>query len=247
MTRTPASVVLAYEQVGFAATETGHLRLHGWWIPAAENAPFARLTVLYLHGATGNLGNTVEALARLHATGVNVFAFDYRGYGKSQFAHPSEANWRQDADWALDYLTGTRHIDSHAIVLDGEGLGADLALGVAAGHPHLGGVVLESPIENPVSVIFNDARAHLVPARLLVHDRYDIDAAAAALLVPSLWILPASVGAARNAPTSYIQDPAPKQLVYLPAETDAGPSGTDAGKIFADALTHWLASLSLSK
>lgn len=244
VTRTPASAGLAYEPVGFAATETGQLRMLGWWIPAAANAPFARFTVLYLHGATGNLGNTVEALARLHAAGVNVFAFDYRSYGLSSFLHPSEASWRQDAAWALNYLSGTRHIDPHAIVLDGDGLGANLALEVAAAHPELAGVVVESPIENAVSAIFDDARAHLVPAHLLVHDRYDMDAAAAALQVPSLWVLPASAGAARNPPAAFGKDAAPKQLVYLPAGAGAGPSATDAGAVFADALTHWLASLS---
>jgi pimeloyl-ACP methyl ester carboxylesterase len=236
VTRTPASVGLHYEPVRFAATETGQPRMQGWWIPAAANAPFARFTVLYLHGAAGNLGNTVDPLARLHAAGVNIFAFDYRGYGQSQFVHPSEATWRQDAEWALDYLTGTRHIDPRSIVIQGEGLGADLALEVAAAHPDLAGVVLESPLENPVDVIFHDARAHLVPARLLVHDRYDINAAAAALRRPSLWLVPASSTAAHSTPAAYDQAAAPKQLIWL-------PPGADAGKGFIDALTGWLPQL----
>ena len=84
----------------------------------------------------------VDALARLHAVGVNVLAFDYRGYGQSAFVRPSEADLRQDAEWAFQYLSETRHIDRGAIVLDGEGLGANLALEVASAHPELAGVVL---------------------------------------------------------------------------------------------------------
>ncbi len=114
-------------------------RLKGWWIPAATDAKFARLTVLYLHGQDGNMGDTVDALARLHAAGVNVLAFDYRGYGQSQFVRPSEAHWRQDAEWAIEYLTGTRHVAPGTIVLDGTGLGANLALEEAAAHPELAG------------------------------------------------------------------------------------------------------------
>ena len=140
--------------------------------------------MLYLHGQDGNLGDTVDALAQLHAAGVNVLAFDYRGYGQSQFVRPSEAHWRQDAEWAIQYLTETRHIDPGAIVLDGEGLGANLALEEAAAHPELAGVIVESPLEDPMSAIFNDARARLVPARLLVRDRYDLNAAAADVRVP---------------------------------------------------------------
>jgi uncharacterized protein len=182
--RTPASVGLIYDPVSFATTEDGIAQLRGWWIPANG----ARYTTLYLHDQKGNLGDTVDALKTLHESGLNVLAFDYRGYGQSHFEHPTEAKWRQDTEWALTYLTGTRHIDPHSIVLIGSGLGADLALGVAGAHPELAGVVLDKPIDAPVDVVFNDPRAKLVPARLLVRDRYDLDAAAERLRVPSLWL-----------------------------------------------------------
>src|SRR5450631_1402957 len=187
VTRTPASIFLAFDQVGIAATDTGASRLQGWWIPSGSPALY---TVLYMHGQNGNLGETLDDLARLHSTGVNLMAFDYRGYGQSQFVHPSEARWREDADWALQYLTGTRHIDPHTIVLDGSALGANLALEVAASHPELAGVVLDSPLAAPVDAIFGDPRAHLVPARLLVSDRFGLDAPSAVLRIPSLWLLP---------------------------------------------------------
>ena len=133
--RTPASVGIAFSDVGFGANEAGIPRLQGWWIPAAPDARNSRYTAIYLHGANGNLGNSVDALARLHSAGLNVLAFDYRGYGKSQFVRPSEARWREDADSALQYLTGTRHIAPQTIVLVGSGLGANLALEVAARIP----------------------------------------------------------------------------------------------------------------
>lgn len=229
ITRTPASVGIAYEPVAFAATETGELRLRGWWIPAAAHAPNERLTVLYLHNAQGNLSDTVDALARLHAAGANVFAFDYRGYGQSSFVRPSEASWQQDANWALNYLIGTRHIDAHSIVLAGEGLGADLALEIAAVRSDLAGVILQSPLESPGNAIFNDARAQLVPAHLLVHDRYDIDAAAGTLRIPSLWFLAGPLPA-------YAKVSAPKQQGPL------SPAG-DAGKIQIEDLARWLSRL----
>ena len=88
----------------------------------------------------------------------------------------------------LEYLTGTRHVAPGAIVLDGTGLGANLALEVAAAHPELAGVIVESPLADPMSAIFNDARARMVPAQLLVRDRYDLNAAAENVRVPVLWL-----------------------------------------------------------
>ncbi len=189
ITKTPATVGVAFDPIAFATTDAGEPRLKGWWIPAAVNAPFSRMTVLYLHGQNGNLSDTVDALAQRHNAGVNLLAFDYRGYGQSRFEHPSEAHLREDADWALAYLTGTRHIAANSIVIDGQNLGANLALEVAAAHPELAGVILEEPLLDPAGAIFNDPRARMVPARALVSDRYDLNASATSLRIPSLWIL----------------------------------------------------------
>ena len=239
VTRTPASAGVRFDPVAFAATDTGATRLAGWWIPAGPQAAFSRYTVLSLHGKDGNLGNTVDDLAELHATGVNVLAFDYRGYGRSQFAHPSEGHLRQDTEWALQYLTGTRQIAPGSIVLDGEGLGADLALEEAAVHPELAGVILRQPIEDPVRVIFNDPRARLVPARLLVRDRYDLDAPAIKLRIPSLWFVPDQPdgkSAAAGLQSAYENVGAPKMRVWL-------LNGASAPKQIEDTLARWLANL----
>jgi len=183
--RNPSNIGLAYDPVSFATTDTGVPQIQGWWIPATS----AKYTALYLHDQAGNLGDTLNAVAALHASGMNVLAFDYRGYGQSQFVHPSETHWKQDALWALDYLTATRHIDPHSIIVVGSGLGANLALEIGAAHSELAGVVLDSPIDAPANAIFNDARAKLVPAHFLVTDRYNLIAPASALRIPSLWMV----------------------------------------------------------
>lgn len=233
VTRTPATVGVSFDTIGFAATETGQLRLQGWWIPAAANARFARYTVLYLHGQNGNLGDAVDALAALHNVGVNVFAFDYRGYGRSEFAHPGEGRWREDAGWALEYLTGTRHVDPRTIVVTGDGLGANLAIEVGTAHPELAGAIARQPVTNAASAIFDDPRARLVPARLLERDRWNLRAAAAALRVPSLWLLDGNGGAE---PEAIADIAARKTVVWM-------GTGAAAKRNYADALTRWLDEL----
>jgi pimeloyl-ACP methyl ester carboxylesterase len=232
--RTPASIGLSFDPVSFAVTDTGTPQLQGWWI--AANGGEGRCTVLFLHGQDGNLGDTLDDLDNLHNAGANVFAFDYRGFGQSLFAHPSEAHLWQDAEWALTYLTSTRHIDPRSIVVAGSGLGANLALQVAAAHPKLAGLVLESPLGSPLSAIFDDPRAHLVPAHLLVSDRFDIQPAAMALRIPSLWILPSSPAVPHQIEQAFQAVPEPKMHVSLPASPDAKQDLTNALKRWIDDL-----------
>ena len=218
VTRTPASVGLGFDSIGLATSETGEARLRGWWIPAGADSRTSRYTVLFLHGQDGNLSDTVEAAAALHAVGVNVLAIDYRGYGQSQFAKPSEAHWREDAESALQYLTGTRHVDAGAIVLDGRELGANLALEMAAQHTELAGVILREPLEAPVQAIFSDARARLVPAHALVQDRFDLNGPAVKLRIPSLWFYETAAQGQAGLPAkpdAFQKAAGPKMLVWL--------------------------------
>jgi hypothetical protein len=237
--RTPANAGLAFDDLAFAVTEAGIPRLKGWWIPAVPGARYCRCTVLYLHGANGNLGDTVDEMARLHNAGLNVFAFDYRGYGQSQPVHPSQAHWREDAEWALQYLTGTRHLPANSIVLVGQDLGADLAIQIAAAHPELAGVVLQEPINDPLAPVFQDPRARMVPAHLLVPDHWDLNEPAATLRIPSLWFYrPAKAPATKASvqPDFFKRVPARKVLVWLPA---TGKGDAD----YLNALTAWLDDL----
>lgn len=233
ITRTPASAGLTYDDVHFATLENGTSRLAGWWIPAERPA---RLTALYLHGADGNLGDTVETLTRLHAARLNVLAFDYRGYGQSQHKHPSEARWREDAQWALDYLTQTRHVPAGAIVLVGDGLGANLALDMAAEHPELAGVVIERLLDEPEQVIFRDPRAGLVPAHALVDERWDPIAPATDLRVPSLWIYTDDPDAGHS-PQTAARVTAVRMEVWLTHGPDERANYITALARFADGLT----------
>lgn len=233
--RTPAKAGLAFDSIDFATTESGQPRLHGWWVPGS---PGSRFTGIYLHGADGNIGDTVSDLVPLHAAKLNLLVFDYRGYGESRFVRPSETHWREDAEWAIHYLTDTRHLPAGSIVLVGSGLGANLALEVAAAHPELGGVVLDGPAENPEDKVFRDPRARLVPAHWLVRDRWDLRAAAIALRDPSLW-MEASSPATPAHPIdgqAYDSVAARKVRVWL---VDSPSRAAD----FTEAVSRWLDDL----
>ena len=75
---TPAEAGLKYEDIFF---NTGDgLRLNGWFV-ASENP---RGTLLFCHGNAGNISHRVEIIKIFNGLNLNVFIFDYRGYGKSR-------------------------------------------------------------------------------------------------------------------------------------------------------------------
>lgn len=188
ITATPAVAGLKYDEISFDATETGILQLNGWWIPADAGAPYAADTLLLLHHGSGSLSDTLPQLEALHQLGINIFAFDYRGFGKSVDIHPSEASTYQDADAAWRYLTGTRHLSPSTIVLDGVGVGAAIAVETASRHPQAPALVLENPSPPMLQSLQLDPRTRLLPIRLLFHDRFDMTKTLAHLPTPKLLL-----------------------------------------------------------
>lgn len=115
-------------------------RLSAWWVPAAP----ARRTVLFFHSRRGNISDQGERILRLQDLGANVFLLDYRGYGRSG-GRPSVAGVYQDGETAYRYVTGTLRVSPRDLILQGDELGAAVAARLAAEHPQVAGLVLESP------------------------------------------------------------------------------------------------------
>jgi uncharacterized protein len=209
VTATPASVGLKYDEIRFDSTETGVLELDGWWIPADGSASTS--TLLLLHDGSGSLSDTLPQLQALHRLGLNIFAFDYRGFGKSVNIHPSQASTYEDADAAWRYLTDTRHLSPSAIVLDGVRLGAAIAVETARRHPQAAAVILEDPQPPTLDALQFDARTRLLPISLLFHDRFDPTRTLANLSTPKLMLYPAHSANGLY----YDQAAQPKQSVTL--------------------------------
>jgi hypothetical protein len=215
---TPASLNIPYEEIKFDDTETGKPQLAGWWIPAGDTARYPSRTILFLHDGHGSLSDTVSQLQALHALGINIFAFDYRGFGQSANHHPSEASMNQDADAALAYLTGTRHLPAHSIIVYGSGLGAAIAASTASRHAEVAALVLEN-LSPPASTLFAaDGRAKILPVRLLTSDRFDPTETLKASSTPKLFL---ERGTSPPTETAFHAAHDPKQLFQIAPEDQA--------------------------
>lgn len=236
---TPQSLSIAFQPVRFDASETGVTQLDGWWIPTDASLPHK--TILVLHGANGNIGDTLPLDAFLHQQHLNVLAFDYRGYGESAGRKPSEKQMLQDADYALSWIAETKYIAARNIVIWGTNLGANLAVELAVKHPEIGGVVLDQPLQHPLDAILRDPRSRFVPARWLLSDRFDLSGSVRAMRTPSLWLV--STNAA--APLAYQEDSASKMAVWLKPPYETDPQAAPALKRWLDGLAPSSASQEL--
>jgi pimeloyl-ACP methyl ester carboxylesterase len=144
-------------------TEDGE-RLHGWWVPAAGEP---RAHALFLHGNAGNIGDRVPHVELLAGAGLDVLAFDYRGYGRSS-GRPSEHGTYRDARAALAELRRRPGVDPDRVAYVGESLGGAIALELALHAPPIA-LVLQSTFTS----IRDMARRHypMIP-RAAVPDAY---------------------------------------------------------------------------
>ncbi|MCZ6866434.1 MAG: alpha/beta hydrolase [Chloroflexi bacterium] len=159
----PSRYGLAFENISFFAADGKEL--HGWFVPGRSD-----VTWLWFHGNAGNIGDRVENLKLLHdELGVNVFLFDYRGYGRSQ-GRPTEKGTYLDADAALAYLRSRSDVSHERIVYYGRSLGAAVAVDLATRHPPYG-LILESPFP---SIRYMARQAYpFLPIWPLIKARYD--------------------------------------------------------------------------
>ena len=140
----PTEWGMTFEDVSF---QTGDgLTLHGWFVPGDRKE-----TMLWCHGNAGNISYRLDNIKLLHdRIGINVFIFDYRGYGKSQ-GRPSEQGTYIDAEAALACLHTRSDIDHDAIVIFGRSLGGAVAVDLASKRPCLG-LILESTFTSLVDI-----------------------------------------------------------------------------------------------
>jgi uncharacterized protein len=133
---TPVKFNLPYEEIWFLSQDG--VPLNGWLVPGSDDKPL----VLFFHGNAGNLSDNLDYLNLLHSSGLSVFIFDYRGYGKSEGKPRRENDLYQDARGALCYLEGEGW-RREAMIFFGQSLGSAVAIQMALEAPPAG-LVLES-------------------------------------------------------------------------------------------------------
>ena len=159
-------------------------------------------------------GYTRRHLESLRAAGFNVFAFDYRGFGRNPGV-PSETGVYDDALAAYRHLTQEMGVAPSRVILAGRSLGSAVAVDLATRVPS-GGMLLLSAID---SVPARAARLYpWAPVARLASLQFDSLAKAPRVMVPVLqvhapqdWLVP--LDAARGL---FARFPGRKVMLELP-------------------------------
>ena len=172
-----SNMPLPIQDVWFEA-EDG-VKLHGWYVPSDK--PVA--TLLFFHGNAGNITHRLENIFLLHHLKLNVFIFDYRGFGRSE-GDPDEDDIHLDSQAAYDTLLAQPGVTADSLIIFGRSLGGPFAAYTATKNP-TAGLILESTFTHAVDMA--DRMIPIYPG-WMVSSELDTQSYASQLKIPKLFI-----------------------------------------------------------
>lgn len=141
---------MTHEQVDF---DSAGVRLDGWHFRAADDSlatDAGRPVVVMAHGLGGTKDSGLESFALgLAASGLDVLAFDYRGFGASAGGPRqvvSLSGQREDYLVAMAAAATLPGVDANRLVLWGVSLAGGTVLAAAAGRDDVAAVVSLTPL-----------------------------------------------------------------------------------------------------
>ena len=153
-----------------SGSESKNIRLHGLWLAAGQPVSVKSPVLLYLHGARYNVTGSAPRIRRMQELGFSVLAIDYRGFGKSTQALPSEASAYEDARAAWDWLA-QKYPDRPRYIF-GHSLGGPIAIDLATAVSDESGTIVESTFTSIADVV-SSSQWGWMPVSLLITQRFE--------------------------------------------------------------------------
>ena len=174
----PSSSLVSKEDVRFISDDG--VGLHGWYFSSKES----NATLLWFHGNAGNITHRLENIEILKPLNLDIFIFDYRGYGRSE-GEPDEEGIYLDSQAAYNWLVKIKKKKPKEIILYGRSLGGICAIEVASKNP-AAGIILESVFPSAGKMarkIFP-----ILPLGWAIKSRFDAIGKVPGLKLPKLFI-----------------------------------------------------------
>ncbi len=145
--------------------------LYGVFVTAKNGFNANTKTILYFHGRDKNIDKYWERVGHLYDLDVNIFIFDYQGYGRST-GSPSLAGLRQNSRDALTYLKTRNDVNTDKIVFYAYSFGGIFALDVAANMEEPMGLITENIPANSEQILANSLTVK-VPGSFVFDETFD--------------------------------------------------------------------------
>lgn len=121
-----------------------------------------KATVLFFHGAGGNISTYTYMIKPLIENGYQVYAVDFRGYGKST-GKPTHVNVKQDAEVFFQRVQHSSATKNTKLIVYGASLGCQIATYIANKHQkEINGLILDGGFASfaDVAKIYAPKEAH---------------------------------------------------------------------------------------
>jgi|GEM_PF-3196817 len=135
------------EQIRFVSQQNV---LYGYWL--ASNGERSGMTILFFGGNNDSMDDIWEKIVVLYDLGVNIFVFDYRGFGMSGGERSLEG-LQADGLTALSLTLAREEVDQDSIIFYSYSIGNSVAFKLAAEHFNPFSIVAESPLAQENSFV----------------------------------------------------------------------------------------------
>lgn len=155
---------IAFEDVNI---KTDTVTLNGIFLKPSGKP---KATVLFFHGAGGNVSTYTFMTKPLVDRGFQVFMIDFRGYGKST-GKPTHINVAQDGQVVFDYLVNRKDVKNTKLIVFGASLGSQIATKIAKDNQSkVNALVLEGGLSSftDIALLYAPAEQHDMIRQYLV-------------------------------------------------------------------------------
>ncbi len=218
---------------------SGGNTLHGYWVRAEGAA--REMTILYCHGNKHNMDEYWDRVMLLHGLGVNVFIFDYRGFGLSE-GESSENGLREDGEAALIFVQATYGVSADSLCLYGYSLGNVVSIHLAANAVTPLCLIAEAPFASANSLTQSGTGLDL-PARWMTEGAFDNAGTIGRIRTPLLVIHGENDDFVRfwdNGKIVFENAPEPKQLLLVPRAVHTDIPAVMGTEAYQTAVRDWI-------
>ena len=173
------------------------ITIHSWLLYHPENDAQEKLpTIIFFHGNAGNIGLRLpNAIQMYHYLNANILLVEYRGYGDSDDAKPSEAGLKLDAEGVMTYINTKNlpNVDPRRIFVFGRSLGGAVAFHMAehgqkSQFPLLAGLIVENTFLS-ISEMVDHLMPYVAPFKMLIlRMNWNSGKIASTIRIPTLFL-----------------------------------------------------------
>lgn len=223
--------------------QSGKNTIYGYWV--ASNGERPGLTVLYCHGNRYHMDHYWDRVMMLHELGMNIFIFDYRGFGLSE-GEASELGMYADAEAALSYVISEQNVPEDSLAIYGYSLGNVASIYLAAKLSNPLCLIAEAPFASSTSLA-QGALSLDIPAGWLTEGEFDNAEKIQQINTPFLLLhgtMDDFVRYRDNGSVIYERAPEPKMRIIIEGANHTNIPRTIGVKTYQELILDWILTYS---